>query len=163
MPPRAARLSRLGVDGTDANAAASGTFPPPSAPAAPAPPVPTPLPPAPTTLKEITELRPNPRAATPAASEAATAQRTKPAHMFKPLADKLATRSLLMSIIGVVLFVFPVLALLGVIGGLLSMRRIRRSEGALTGERTARLAILIGAIGVVLGGIAIGVFVAVGR
>jgi len=164
----AARLSRLGADAaatTDTPATTAGTLAPPPASSSPPPPPPPPpvasaLPPAPATLTEIKQLQPTARPNNPVAPAPAT---KTPGHRFKPLPDKLATRSLVLAVMGLMLFVFPLVSLLAAIGGLVSLRRIRRSDGALIGESTARWAILLGAIGVVVGGAAIGIFLAVGR
>ncbi|MCU1394665.1 MAG: hypothetical protein JWM34_3093 [Ilumatobacteraceae bacterium] len=70
---------------------------------------------------------------------------------FKPLADVMATRSAVVSAIGIVLCFLPVLSLGGLVMGLLARRRISHSDGALVGEGSAKFGIILGAIGLVLG------------
>ena len=90
----------------------------------------------------------------PSAARAKTAQKpnssTGPA-VFKPLEDNLANRSVLVSGLGLVLCFIPVLSVLGLAWGLISARRISRSEGTLLGIKTARLGIVLGAAGLVMG------------
>ena len=90
----------------------------------------------------------------PPAARAKTAQKpnssTGPA-VFKPLEDNLANRSVLVSGLGLVLCFIPVLSVLGLAWGLISARRISRSEGALLGIKTARLGIVLGVAGLVMG------------
>lgn len=80
-----------------------------------------------------------------------TADRERGGHMFKALVDKGAQRAAIFSTIGLVLCIAPVLSLIGLIWGITSLRRIKRSAGALTGEKTARFAIYLGAIGLAIG------------
>jgi len=86
----------------------------------------------------------------------------KTPHMFRPLTDKMATRSVVLSVIGLVMFFFPVISLLGAGFGMISLQRIRRSKGALVGERTALLGLWLGLLGVFLGVLAIALFLANG-
>jgi hypothetical protein len=108
-------------------------------------------------VTEIKELKATPR---PASAEPAPLppMRSGPEHTFKPLTDTLATRSVVLSVLGLILFVFPVVSFLGAIGGALSLRRIKRSNGTLVGEGTARLALWLGIAGVIIGGGAIALY-----
>jgi hypothetical protein len=97
---------------------------------------------------------PTPSAAVLAAQQAAARAAARPASApvtFKPLQDVLATRSAIISAIGIVLCFFPVLSLIGLVTGLIARRRIQRSGGQLTGTGSASLGILLGAAGVVIG------------
>lgn len=78
--------------------------------------------------------------------------------MFKPLDEVMATRSVILSGIGIVFCFFPVLSLAGLLMGVLAQRRIQRSNGALTGRGSARWGILLGAVGLVVGATADTVF-----
>jgi hypothetical protein len=181
MPPRAARISRLGSDEIEPPPTIdSGLVAPPPTPttvAPPPPPPPTvapPPPPAPTPVTEIKpitavkpvtelkELKPTPREVTetPAPQQPV---RTGPDRTFRPLTDKLAQRSFILSVIGLILFVLPVISLIGAIGGALSLRRIKRSDGRLVGEGTARLAMWIGVAGVLIGSAALGIYLLQGN
>jgi hypothetical protein len=79
---------------------------------------------------------------------------------FKPLTDSYATRSVLLSIVGLLVFVVPVISLIALVFGLLSIRRIRRSDGTLVGLKAARWGALLGALGVIIGGVADVIFLA---
>ena len=72
-------------------------------------------------------------------------------HMFKALVDKGAQRAAIMSTIGLVLCIAPLLSLIGFVWGVTSLRRIKRSNGGLAGEKTARFAIYLGLVGFVAG------------
>ena len=178
MPPRAGRLSRLGPAAPPEPAIADHRLPA-AAPIEPVPPAQPPAPPAqpPVPIRQDhppappTEPAPPPASAVvargspttgvtelkqlqPSAARAKTAQKpnssTGPA-VFKPLEDNLANRSVLVSGLGLVLCFIPVLSVLGLAWGLISARRISRSEGTLLGIKTARLGIVLGAAGLVMG------------
>lgn len=70
---------------------------------------------------------------------------------FRPLVDPLANRSVVVASLGLVLCFFPLLALAGLLMGLISIRRIKSSGGSLIGERTARFGIMLGAAGTAIG------------
>ena len=70
---------------------------------------------------------------------------------FKPLQDSLATRSAIISIIGLLLCFFPLFSLLGLVTGFAARRRIQRSAGQLIGTGSAALGILLGAAGFAIG------------
>ena len=70
---------------------------------------------------------------------------------FKPLVDPWANRSVIVSSFGLVLCFLPVLALAGLVLGVLSLRRIAGSGGSLTGARTARFGVWLGAAGLAIG------------
>ena len=72
-------------------------------------------------------------------------------HMFKALVDKGAQRAAIMSTIGLVLCIAPLLSLIGLVWGIMSLRRIKRSAGSLVGEKTARFAIYLGLVGFIAG------------
>ena len=73
------------------------------------------------------------------------------APMFKPMQDNRANWSVIMSSLGFVLCLFPVLSLSGLLLGLHSQRRIAANNGELTGEKTARLGVRLGAAGFIIG------------
>lgn len=102
----------------------------------------------------IPEAAPTPSPAVRAAQQAAERAAARPSSapvVFKPLQDALATRSAVVSGIGLVLCFFPALSVIGLFMGLLARRRIQRSGGQLTGTGSASLAIILGAAGVVIG------------
>jgi hypothetical protein len=70
---------------------------------------------------------------------------------FKAILDKGAQRAASLSGVGLVLCMAPLLSLLGMIWGITSLRRIKRSNGNLTGEKTARFAIYVGLVGFLIG------------
>lgn len=89
-----------------------------------------------------------------AAHEAAAAAAEMPASgpvVFKPLQETMATRSVVFSVIGLLLCFLPVVSLTGLIMGLLAQRRIKRSNGNLLGGGSARFGIMLGAIGLAVG------------
>lgn len=89
-------------------------------------------------------------AAQHAAARAAARPGTAPV-TFKPLQDTVATRSAIISIVGLLLCFFPVVSLVGLGMGIVARRRIQRSAGQLTGAGSASLGILLGAAGVAIG------------
>ena len=101
----------------------------------------------------IASAAPAPSPAVAAAQQAAAvaAARAHEPVVFRPIDEVMATRSVIVSGIGIVLCLFPVLSLAGLIMGFLAQRRIQRSNGALTGRGSARWGILLGAVGLVLG------------
>jgi hypothetical protein len=106
----------------------------------------------------IVELVPGatsaPSPAVQAAQQAAARAAARPASStvrFKPLQDALATRSAIVSIIGVFLCFVPVFSLSGLVMGLIARRRIQRSDGQITGTGSASLGILLGAAGLAIG------------
>lgn len=101
-----------------------------------------------------------PSPAVAAAQHAAAAAATKASDpvVFKPINETMATRSVILSGIGIVLCFFPVLSLAGLLMGLIAQRRIQRSNGALVGRGSARWGILLGTVGLVVGATADMVF-----
>ena len=85
------------------------------------------------------------------AAARAAARPSTPSVTFKPLQDSLATRSAIISVIGLLLCFFPVLSLIGLGMGIVARRRIQRSAGQLIGGGSASLGILLGAAGVAIG------------
>jgi len=73
---------------------------------------------------------------------------------FTSRTDPWATRAMVFAVLGFVLCVFPVVSLVGLVLGLMSMRRIASNDGLLGGLKTARLAVIVGAGGLV-GGVVI--------
>jgi hypothetical protein len=112
--------------------------------------------PTPMSVLDIKELKPTPRDTTQAPPAIPPMERKT--HTFKPLTDKLAQRSAILSVVGLFLFFVPIVSLAGALGGMWSLRRIRRSDGLLSGEGTAKLAIWVGLAGVVIGAIVLTAF-----
>ncbi len=71
--------------------------------------------------------------------------------MFKATLDKGAQRAASLSGVGLVLCMAPLLSLFGMVWGIASLRRIKRSHGNLSGEKTARFAIYVGLVGFLIG------------
>jgi hypothetical protein len=103
-------------------------------------------------LKAPTSSVPSPAvaAAQHAAAQEAARAPSKPV-TFKPLTDSMATRSVVLSVLGLVLCLFPVISLVGLVWGLMAARRIKRSNGTIIGAGSARLGIILGAAGLLAG------------
>jgi len=76
---------------------------------------------------------------------------------FKPLVDRWANRSVIVASFGLVLCFFPLVSLVGLVMGAISLRRISTSGGSLIGARTARFGMMLGGAGCATG-IAFGVW-----
>lgn len=103
-------------------------------------------------LKAPTSSVPSPAvaAAQHAAAQEAARAPSKPV-TFKPLTDSMATRSVVLSVLGLILCLFPVISLVGLVWGLMAARRIKRSNGTIIGAGSARLGIILGAAGLLIG------------
>ncbi len=94
---------------------------------------------------------PSPSAYTASAAGSISGPQSASGVSFKPLADSWANRSVILSSLGLVLCFFPVLSLAGMLLGLMSLRRIAKSGGALIGAKTARFGAVLGGVGVLAG------------